>query len=408
MVLMASLKGAKISKENWSISFIATLLIITSTTGHFFTGLFVNIDYGYDAAKSIAYICFMATAYIVGSKIQHFNFKSLYVAFFLVLAINFLFTAGVSIIPTFLFELYFPEKIMSSSFAQKFSITSVEQLRVWYRPLGTQGSPTYSAFSVNLIYLFFVVAHLKRYLLTENHLIRMLILIAPIILSLLYGSRTEFVASCFISFVAFYHWYSIKPRWFFNIVLGFIMLLFVIILYMLLLNWASDISLLQTAINLDRYLNLIQNPLTGDSEQTIRPLIMFFMALSRFLLSPLIGTGFGQGGSDVLASVWYYHNDIFYVFVTSGIVGFLLYFIIIWRYVTPIHPLLIVPFIVPGLTNSFLLVLPMLIAYFFLLGLFVSATKRTNCVSPLKDSPNGISSYLNPPVQKNLDGGING
>lgn len=368
----------------WSMPFMAAALIIVTTIGHLIASVSYDLIYGYEATKSITYIIFMAMAYFAGKKVHNFNYNILIFAFFMVIVVNICFTIGVNFIPNVIFNLYFPEKLLSGSFADSYGIKSIEALKGWYRPLGPHGSPTYSAFAVNVMYTFFVVAHLKKYIITNGNIQRLFVLLAPILLALLYSSRTEFVSSVFLSFVLYYHWYARKPRWLYNIRLAFFVITGSIVLFSMLLSFLELNSDETTVIDIVRFTDFLENPMSGGKSSAegaggsgeVRSTFMFHNAWERFVISPVFGTGLGEGSSDILNTVWFYHNDLFYILVTSGILGFCLYFVLIKKYIYSIHPVLITPFILPGLTNSFLLVFPMVIAYFYLLGVFSNSVVK--------------------------------
>lgn len=363
-----------------SIPFLAFLLIVVTTIGHYFLVISHDVSYGYEAFRSIVHITFMALAYVAGRNISKFNFADLHKAFIVVIVVNLFFTIGTNWIPDVIFSLYFPEKLLSGSFAESYGISSIDALRSWYRPLGPHGSPTYSAFAVNIFYLFYVVAHLNQSIFTEKLKSRLMILLMPLILSLFYASRTEMIASGIISLVIYYHWYAKKPLWVYNVSFMVKIILATLLIYIGISYLIRDLLIEVTFVDLIRILDFIDNPLSGGASSAegaggggeIRSTFMFESAWNRFIVSPLFGTGLGQGSERYLDTVWFYHNDVFYIFVSSGIIGALIYVALIVRHVLPMHSIMVLPFLLPGLTNSFLLVFPMVIAYFYMLGIFKS------------------------------------
>ena len=94
-------------------------------------------------------------------------------------------------------------------------------------------------------------------------------------------------------------------------------------------------------------------------------------ALDRFLSSPLVGTGFGHASTYPFAqSTIFYHNDWARLLVTSGILGLFAMIYLLYRFARPVGWPVLIPWILPGMINSFMLVFPSFLVYWFLLGVF--------------------------------------
>lgn len=319
----------------------------------------------------------MIAAFTAGRNTVNFKVHILKYLFYLVVLTNVLFTIGIYYIPDRVFNFYFPAKILTSEFAVINGIDSIEAIRSWYRPLGPHGSPTYSAFAVNIAYLFFTLAIIKKYIVTNSLYERLIILISPVLLALFYSSRTEFVFSVTISIVLYNYWFlkgsGVLNRLFY-ISFTFLSLagVYAILIASLGIR-ANEISV----VDIDRFAALIKNPLTGGDDK-VRATFMFNHAWDRFITSPLFGTGFGLAKYDSYNPVWFYHNDLFYILVTSGLLGLFIYLYLIAKYIIPVHIVLTLPFIITGQTNSFLLVLPMVVAYFYMIGIFYQLENKKN------------------------------
>jgi hypothetical protein len=101
--------------------------------------------------------------------------------------------------------------------------------------------------------------------------------------------------------------------------------------------------------------------------------VKYLYALKAFSYSPIWGSGFDRADSGIFSeeSKIGYHSDWSYLVVAGGILAvifFLLILYTIWR----IHPLLLLPFFFPGLTNSFMLTAQL----FCLYGIFWGVLKR--------------------------------
>ena len=87
----------------------------------------------------------------------------------------------------------------------------------------------------------------------------------------------------------------------------------------------------------------------GDS-LLARPFLLLDDAVDRWSPSPLVGTGFESATGGPRHS---YHNDWLGILTSTGMLGFAAFALIAWR-LFRLEPVLIVPFILPGLTNAFL------------------------------------------------------
>ena len=86
------------------------------------------------------------------------------------------------------------------------------------------------------------------------------------------------------------------------------------------------------------------------NEGLLRPVAYISFAQDRFLRSPLLGTGY-ETTIDTAAPN--YHNDWVIVFITGGVLGLIAY-LALFIYLVRLEPLLGLPLLLPGLTNSIL------------------------------------------------------
>ena len=84
----------------------------------------------------------------------------------------------------------------------------------------------------------------------------------------------------------------------------------------------------------------------------LRPIRSLEPALDRWVASPLVGTGFDSTGIEPFGGTSY-HNDWFFVLTSSGILGLFIFSAIVFR-LTRLDLILLVPFLLPGMTNSFI------------------------------------------------------
>ena len=75
-----------------------------------------------------------------------------------------------------------------------------------------------------------------------------------------------------------------------------------------------------------------------------RPLLTIDQALPRFLTSPILGTGFSAGKIEpFVVGTNYFHNDLIWMLVVSGIVGAVLFLGIFMRFARKVTVLMLVP-----------------------------------------------------------------
>ena len=104
-----------------------------------------------------------------------------------------------------------------------------------------------------------------------------------------------------------------------------------------------------------------------------RPLLTIEQALPRFLISPILGTGFSAGEIEpFVIGTNYFHNDLIWMLVVSGGIGMALFLSIFLRFAHKITVLMLVPLVLPGLVNTFVLNVPSMIFYFLMAGIFMA------------------------------------
>ena len=89
----------------------------------------------------------------------------------------------------------------------------------------------------------------------------------------------------------------------------------------------------------------------------------------RFIASPLIGSGFAVVPShEYFKEGTDFFNDWFRLLVSSGLIGFFVMIYIVYRFVLPVGWPAFIPFFLPGLVNTFLLNIPAVMFFFFMIG----------------------------------------
>jgi len=104
-------------------------------------------------------------------------------------------------------------------------------------------------------------------------------------------------------------------------------------------------------------LSSIQNgfsSLTDTSNKTnslIRPIRTLEETMARTYKSPLIGSGFDTNTEQPFNPVLF-HNDWFYILTSAGVLGLVVFSFIVYQ-IGRVDLLLTIPFVLPGMTNSF-------------------------------------------------------
>jgi len=133
---------------------------------------------------------------------------------------------------------------------------------------------------------------------------------------------------------------------------------------------SEDSALSQNVMRMINILSTEDDSTAGNSLAILRPLLTLETAYARFSFSPLFGSGFNEARVfPFVQSVQFFHNDWFFVLVTSGLVGFGIWLWIIRTFCMPIDWLVLLPFLLAGLTNTFILSIPSVMFYFFMIGL---------------------------------------
>ena len=144
-------------------------------------------------------------------------------------------------------------------------------------------------------------------------------------------------------------------------------------------------------ISLDR-MNSITSVLDASEEggeeeiNTIaRPLLRFNVFWERFRHSPIWGTGIDGNGniSDFQKGTTGYHNDFFMILGASGILGLLLWLMIIKKAIYKIGLCMLFPFMVTAISNTFVRSYFGTMLYFFIIGYVLSIKdKERKSVAP--------------------------
>jgi len=197
----------------------------------------------------------------------------------------------------------------------------------------------------------------------------------PIILTILLASRGELLVAIFLgvlNYKVIFKKTSLVKR--LSLILTTVLISAGAILYFI-SSLGDDSNLSNSLERIGTIVELVNNSekdkgtYEGRTESIARPLLLVETAFDRFIYSPLFGTGFTSAHSYPFDHpTQNLHNDWFRLIVTSGLIGLTMMLLFIRNFALPISYLTIVPFILPGLVNTFLLNIPAVMFYFFMIG----------------------------------------
>lgn len=331
------------------------IVMVMGMIGQLFIMTYPDVTNVYDGLKYSLGFYFMAMSFILGQKYYDFDYKILlyvyFTFFFLVIGL-----------------VLYPDRI--PFFA-----------RLWWRDewaentgyiLTTSGRVTpfgdNSGLPLMVLLLFIVILNKKKYL--DIKLAALLLLvISALFSSALLGSRNHFMAMMIIILALFVS--GVKKRYI-NLFYVVSVFLVVFVIY----NISYDV-LVENIPSFEYSINRVQNiEMSGTDDSSImRPLVRWQKFEDRFIESPLFGSGYSERPVYPYSRM-HYHNDLFQLFVAGGLIGGIFYLVLIYRIYKYFGYLIILPFILPGLTNSFIMAISVVNVYFFMLGVIIEKSRQ--------------------------------
>lgn len=230
---------------------------------------------------------------------------------------------------------------------------------------GVFTNPNASALGMNLLLLFWVVGKERGLITLRKGYYDVLIFVIGLVANVTFASASGFIAYFLISGIYLFHRFREKFYKGILILFGIAILIFVSNSFLYTQYGAGayrgGIYLLST---FDKKIN---RELSRDSAVDGSRIYKIRHAFNTVSLSPLWGVGSDRADSKYLESIQY-HNDWSEIMVSSGIIGLMALAYMTWR-ISRISLVLIIPFVFPGLTNSFLFTAQVAMAYFIFLGI---------------------------------------
>jgi hypothetical protein len=243
------------------------------------------------------------------------------------------------------------------------------------RNTGIFTNPNISALITNLFLLFILLAN-NFNMFTKNRIIYIFVLWVMALVALLtLFSKNQLV---FFTILSFFHLRQIMSFSLKKQIIGFLVLIVVSLgVYSLSFKHFSDFQPFRNGLHVFAHLpseihNNYFKPELDISKMGDRR-VKYILAAKAFYYSPIWGSGFDRAETGIFSKETKisYHSDWSFIFVAGGIIAGLFLFLIIYE-AWKIHPLLVLPFFLPGLTNSFMLTAQL----FCLYGIFWGVLKR--------------------------------
>ena len=338
-----------------------------------------NVESYSDTVKNVLTLILAALAFGLGRSSTRFRWEWLLYTLFAAISLNFLFIIFRNNLPSWLISFYYPEHAVSDVIG----FQSVANIISLVRPRGLFGNPNASMLMVNLNLLFVYLAIKNKFLEIRSGTTALTLIILPAVLAVFLASRGEFLVSILLGFLnynAVVSSFSSSLRKLFPLSL----ILLVAMSAFFLGNFGEDSEFTANVNRINKLSQiLVTDQTSNDAASNFqRPLIELATFLGRFPLSPLFGTGISVADAEHLSQgTQYFHNDWMYVLTISGLLGF---FSLIWLlriFIPRIGWTILIPFVIPGLVNTFMLNIPAFISYFAMTGiLLASVQQRTSSV----------------------------
>lgn len=321
-----------------------------------------------EVMRSVTIYALLVLAFGLGRNTRVFNLRWLAPLLFTAIFLNLIFIFVRGALPGWIIDLYYPPLYIQELALD--GIVDARDVLELSRPRGLFGNPNVSALLVNIIALFIHIGIRRRLLAVPGALAGFVIIVGPLLVSALLASRGESVSAAILALVNF----QVMMRgWDARTRVRALIVVFATPLLVIGGIGASGAGK-ELLANLDRVMAVIEildKPTTADdqADSVARPLLFLEFALSRAVESPIFGTGFSS--VDVPPYEYgtqYFHNDWLRLLVTSGVIGVVLMLLLILRFCLPLGWPIVIPFVFPGMVNTFQLNIPGFIFYLFMVG----------------------------------------
>jgi len=335
----------------------------------------------YESIRGVLTFIFAALAFGLGRTTARFRFEWLLPIFYCAVALNLLFIFGRTDLPGWLIELYIPDRA-TSDMAGFQTATDILSL---VRPRGLFGNPNTSMLMVNVLLLFICLGIRSGALQIRSWVVGYTLIVLPLCLAGLLATRGGFLAAIILCALIYQALMRALDSAVFKRMKLYLILSSIALVYLA----ARLADAFAIGENIDRILKIgsIFAAQEDQASSIYRPLIAFELFVERFTSSPIFGTGISAADSFHFADgTQYFHNDLFYILAVSGVVGAVALLSTIRHLYRRIGWPVVIPFVLPGLVNTFLLTIPAFISYFAMAGALISVVERQRQIVGLGSS----------------------
>jgi hypothetical protein len=358
-------------------------IVMCALMGEIVLGFFHPVFSYSDTMRSVLIYTLWVLAFGMGLSSWTFNLRWLIWVFYTSIALNMAFIVLREQLPSFLIHFYYSSTDVTSLSIN--GVQTVEDIIQLARPRGLFLNPNVSMSLINVIVVFIYVAIRERLIAPPGTIGSLGIVVLPIAMAGLLASRSEFVVSVLLGIAnSRVLLRNLGPARRARLVALGVVLLAAAAVGLAYL--AQDAAVTDDLARLNTILSAADNASSKDlgarAASVARPLLMVEVAAARFAFSPLFGSGFSSSPTFPFdLETQYFHNDWFRLIVTSGILGVLLMLGVIRSYFLPLGAMVVVPFALPGLTNTFMLNIPAMIFYLFMVGVLRKTLRMRNAGS---------------------------
>jgi hypothetical protein len=336
-------------------------LIILGIIGELILPLFSTVTNRYPGIYGIFLYILMIASLGLGVFSRNFNVRQLVYIFYIYVFLNIIFV------------------LFYDSFSWLINLYFTSGYGTWdtsmARPGGLLGNANATMLHMNILLLAIFVLFNKGLLRIEQKLEIFLLIFLPILMNIIISSRGELVSTIILESFFVYSLFK-NPKYtlvqktasIIIILFAFLSFYYVGIGYLL-----SKYSNVQYSINRVSTMITITDQNSASTDSYLRPFIHWDSFKERFAASPLIGSGFSFGATyPFTRSADNYHNDWFRICISSGFIGLCIWLFILRKAINYGGIIMILPFLSPGLSNTFIRSSFDVACYFFVLGILIN------------------------------------
>ena len=361
-LLRSGLKGTDISgvivdREAKVVIRDLWLLIIISFVSEFILGLFTNVNTHTVFVDGITFFMFYIMCFGLGYTCYKMNPKCFLYVFYIYVLINIVLTVFYRFIPSGIYN---------------FFIASVDY---GDRARGTGGNPNTTLVQMNVLFMAIILMYKTKRLELKGINI-WLVMVLPFLMNFVVSSRGEFIQTIILEIVYIGLYLHNQDNIAVSIakVIGILLVLLMGYLYVtqVLYYQFDEVRVAINRIQALSNLTALEDSSVKQTSTVARPLIHVEEFWSRFKHSPILGCGYSAGSDyDFLRSANRYHNDIFKILASTGIVGGILWIQSIKKFFKYGGWFVITPFITSAITNTFIQSTHAINLYFFVFGIIL-------------------------------------